>query len=293
MHIKCLKVYCDLVDSQSFTKAAAINGITQSAVSQQVATLERNFQSLLIERSKILFRLTREGRVVYDYARQITAHYRSFEHRLMDLKGSVSSTIELAAIYSIGLHVLPLYLKRFMRNCPAVQIRVNYRSAGQVNEEVLDNVADLGLVAYPVKSGELEVVPLHTEPLVLVCSPRHPFAQKKSVGLETLNGQKFISFDPDTPTRRALDRELRGRGVQVEHAMEFDNVETVKRAVEIDCGVSIVPESTVALELEKRTLARVEIKDCQFFRPTAVIHKKSRALSPAIRQFIAILKEGV
>jgi DNA-binding transcriptional LysR family regulator len=198
----------------------------------------------------------------------------------------------VSTIYSIGLHDLPKRLQKFMQTCPTVNVHVEYRSSNRVYEDVLSNVVDVGLIAYPLKDPKLVIVPLNKEPLVLVCSPQHPFAQLKSIKLKQLTGQKLISFDPDTPTRKALDKILDQHGVEVHHAMEFDNVETVKRAVEIDAGISIVPQSTVTQEIEKQSLALVEISDGQFFRPTAAIYKKNRVLSPALKQFLAILKGG-
>jgi DNA-binding transcriptional LysR family regulator len=292
MNIETLKTYCDLVDSESFTKAARINGVTQSAVSQQISSLERTFRSLLIERSKLKMRLTPEGQVLYDYSKQILHHYQDLDHKMQELKDVISGSIRVSTIYSIGLHDLPPYIKGFMQKYPTVNVHVEYRNASLVYDDVLSNVADLGLIAYPVKDLRLIIVPLRKEPLVLICSPEHPFAQLKSIKLKQLNGQKLISFEPDTTTRKAVDKILNQHGVEVHHAMEFDNVETVKRAVEIDAGISIVPQSTVTQEIEKQSLALVEISDGQFFRPTAAIYKKNRVLSPALKQFLAILKGG-
>jgi len=290
MQIDSLKVFCDLVETESFTKAAQINQVTQSAVSQQISMLERLFKSLLIERSKKHFRLTREGQVLYDYSKEILQTYAALDHRLQELKDIISGSIRVATIYSIGLHELPPYIKKFMQSYPTVKVQVEYRKANEVYEDVVSNVVDLGLIAYPIKDPKLELVPLRKEPLVLICHPQHPFTKQKAIRLKALAGQKVISFEPDTPTRKALDRILRSHGVEVRHIMEFDNVETVKRAVEIDAGISIVPQGTIAQELQKRTLAAVAIEDGQFFRPTAAIYKKNRVLSPAMRQFLAILK---
>jgi len=293
MQIDSLKVFCDLVETESFTKAAQINHVTQSAVSQQMSNLERLFKSLLIERSKKHFRLTREGQVLYDYSKQILQTYAELDSRLQELKDIISGTIRVATIYSIGLHDLPPYIKKFMQSYPTVNVHVEYRQANEVYEDVVSNVVDLGLIAYPIKDAKLEIVPLRKEPLVLICHPQHPFTKHKSIRLKALAGQKIISFEPDTPTRKALDKILRSHGVDVRHVMEFDNVETVKRAVEIDAGISIVPQGTIAQELQKRTLAAVAIEDGQFFRPTAAIYKKSRVLSPAMKQFLAVLKGAV
>jgi DNA-binding transcriptional LysR family regulator len=284
-------VFCDLAETESFTKAAQINSVTQSAVSQQISALERAFKSLLIERSKKKFRLTREGQVLYDYSKQIIQTYESLHSRLQELKDIISGTIRVATIYSIGLHDLPPYIKRFMKSYPTVNIHVEYRRANQVYEDVLSNVVDLGLVAYPVRDSKLEIVPLRKEQLILITHPQHAFAKQKSIKLKALAGQKVISFEPDIPTRKALDKILKEHDVEVNHVMEFDNVETVKRAVEIDAGISIVPQGTVTQEIAKQTLVAVTIEDGEFYRPLAAIFKKNKVLSPAMKQFLAILKE--
>jgi len=210
MQIESLKVFCDLAETESFTKAAQINSVTQSAVSQQISSLERIFKSLLIERSKKRFRLTREGQVLYDYSKQIIQTYESLHSKLQELKDIISGTIRVATIYSIGLHDLPPYIKKFMKSYPTVNIHVEYRRANQVYEDVHSNVVDLGLVAYPVKDSKLEVLSLRKEPLVLICHPQHPFAKQKAIKLKQLVDQKVIGFEPDIPTRKALDKILRG-----------------------------------------------------------------------------------
>jgi DNA-binding transcriptional LysR family regulator len=292
MQIESLKVFCDLAESESFTKAAQINNVTQSAVSQQISSLERVFKSLLIERSKKRFRLTREGQVLYDYSKQIIATYEALGSRLQEIKDIISGTIRVATIYSIGLHDLPPYLKRFLKAYPTVNVHVEYRRANQVYEDVMGNVVDLGLVAYPTRDNKLEIYPLRKDPLVLVCHPQHPLAKQKHIKMKTLSGQKFIGFQPDIPTRKALDKILKENNVDVQHVMEFDNIETVKRAVEIDAGVAIVPQTTVVQEVAKQTLAQVDLDDGDFFRPLAAIYKKNKVLSPAMKQFLSILKEA-
>jgi Transcriptional regulator len=292
MQIESLKVFCDLAETESFTKAAQINGVTQSAVSQQISSLERQFKSLLIERSKKKFRLTREGQVLYDFSKQIIQTYDGLHSKLQEIKDIISGTIRVATIYSIGLHDLPPYIKKFLKDYPTVHVHVEYRRANQVYEDVLSNVVDLGLVAYPNKDTKLEIVPLRKDPLVLICHPQHPLAKQKSIRLRSVADQKFVGFEPDIPTRKALDKVLKEQNVEVKTVMEFDNIETVKRAVEIDAGVSIVPQGTISQEVNKQTLAAVPIEDAELYRPLAAIYKKGKVLSPAMKQFINILKEG-
>ena len=291
MQIESLKVFCDLAESESFTKAAQINEVTQSAVSQQISSLERQFKSLLIERSKKKFRLTREGQVLYDFSKQIIQTFDAMQSKFQEIKDIVSGTIRVTTIYSIGLHDLPPYIKKFMKLYPTVNVHVEYRRSNQVYEDVLSNVVDVGLVAYPTRDSKLEIVSLRKDPLVLICHPQHPLAKNKTLKLKTISGQKFIGFEPDIPTRKALDKILKEYGVEVQNVMEFDNVETVKRAVEIDAGISIVPQGTVMQEVAKQTLVQISFEDTELFRPLAAIYKKNKVLSPAMKQFLAMLKE--
>ena len=290
MQIESLRVFCDLAETESFTRAAQINGVTQSAVSQQISSLERQFKSLLIERSKKKFRLTREGQVLYEYSKQIIQTYDGLYSKLQEIKNVISGSIRVATIYSIGLHDLPPYLKKFLKSYPTVNVHVEYRRSNQVYDDVLSNVVDLGLVAYPNKDNKLEVIALRKDIMVVICHPEHPLAKRKSVKLAELNGLKFIGFQPDIPTRQAIDRVLKESNIQVQHVMEFDNIETVKRAVEINAGIAIVPSGTVEQEVQKMALVEVKLEDVQLHRPLAAIHKKSKVLSPAMKQFLNILK---
>ncbi|MBU6402396.1 MAG: LysR family transcriptional regulator [Verrucomicrobia bacterium] len=292
MQIRSLKIFCDLAETESFTKTAHLNGVTQSAVSQQISALERLFNSILIERSKKGFRLTREGQAVYDYSKQILRQYDSLESKLQDLKNVISGTIRVAAIYTFGLHDLPLYLKKFLKNYPTVNVHVEYRHFNQIYEDVLGNVIDIGVVAYPRADSRLETVPLRKDKLILICHPEHPLAKNKATRLRALSGMTFVAFEPIVPIRRAVDRILRDHGVQVRNVMELDNIETLKRAVEIDAGVAIVPESTVVQETADHTLCQVEIEDATFHRPVSAIYKKNKVLSPAMKKFLAVLKEN-
>lgn len=290
MQIESLKVFCDLAETESFTKAAQINQVTQSAVSQQVSALERTFRSLLIERSKKRFRLTREGLILYEYAKQLINLYESLYNRIQEVREIISGTIRVATIYSIGLHDLPPYMKRFLKQYPNVNLHIEYRRSNEVYENVLGNIDDLGLVAYPTKESKLEVVPLRKEKLVAICHPKNPLAKKDSVTLKDLERQHFVAFEPDIPTRKAIDKAFKDAGVHVDIVMEFDNIETVKRAVEIDAGVAIVPAVTVSQDISRHSLKVLELENGNLYRPIAVIYKKNKVLSPAMKQFINLLK---
>lgn len=293
MQIDNFKVFADLVETKSFSKAAKLNSITQSAVSQQARAMERHFKTLLVDRSQKQFQLTREGARVYESAKEILHGYEKLLSELQELKKVISGTIRISTIYSIGLHELPPYIKRFLLEFPAVNVRVEYRRSNLVYEDILHSAVDFGLVAFPAKMRQIEVVPFLEDQMVLICHPQHPLASQEEVDVRALAPHKFIGFDPDIPTRRAIDAIFREFRFEVEPVMEFDNIETVKRAVEIDAGVAIVPNATVVQEVRQGTLVMIRIRGRTFTRPLAILHRKGRVLTPAMRKFIETLTSPI
>lgn len=290
MQIETFKIFCDLAEMESFTKAAGLNGITQSAVSQQVRSLENRFGVMLIDRGRRHFALTAEGEAFLKASKEIMSIYDRLGMRLHELNDVVSGEVRIAAIYSIGLHELPPLLKEFRKKYPQVEVNVEYRRSAQVYALVATGEADIGLVSYPVKRVGLQVEPFTKDRLVLICHPNHSLAKEKGIRLEAINGEKFVSFEPDLPTRKVLDRYLRGCGVEIQAVMEFDNIETVKRAVEIENGISIVPENTVTAEVQNGTLAAVTIEDPQLWRPLGILLKRNRSRTLAMKKLIAQLQ---
>jgi DNA-binding transcriptional LysR family regulator len=291
MQIENFKIFADLVETKSFSKAAKLNGITQSAVSQQARSMERNFKTLMIDRSQKQFNLTREGQRIYEAAKEILHVYEKLESELQEMKKVISGTIRISTIYSIGLHELPPYIKKFLHDYPSVNVRVEYRRSNLVYEDILHNSVDFGLVAFPQRIRQIENIPFRNDTLVLITHPQHPLAKVGDVDIKALAGHKFIGFDPDIPTRKAVDQIFRDYKLEITPVMEFDNIETVKRAVEIDHGVAIVPHATVVQEVRQGTLTAIGFKGKEFTRPLAILHRKGRVLTPAMKKFIEILND--
>ncbi len=289
MQIENFKIFADLVETKSFSKAAKLNGITQSAVSQQARSMERNFKALMIDRSQKQFNLTREGQRIYEAAKEILHGYEKLQSELEEMKKVISGTIRISTIYSIGLHELPPYIKKFLHDFPLVNVRIEYRRSNLVYEDILHNSVDFGLVAFPQKTRQIEMIPFRNDRLILIANPNHVLAKEADVDIKTLAAHKFIGFDPDIPTRKAVDQIFRDYKLEITPVMEFDNIETVKRAVEIDHGIAIVPQATVIQEVRQGTLVTINFKGKEFTRPLAIMHRKGRVLTPAMKKFIEVL----
>jgi DNA-binding transcriptional LysR family regulator len=290
MHIQNFKTFCDLVETQSFSKAARLNEVTQSAVSQQLKAMETYYDMLIIDRNQKKFRLTQQGTTLYQTFKEILTLYEKLNCEIQEMRSVVSGSIQISTVNSIGLHELPPYLKSFMKEFPSVNARVEYRRANLVYEDVLHGTADLGLVAFPVKHKELTIIPFATDELIVAMNPSHPLAGKENISIEELKNLEFIAFEKDIPTRKATDEILRKAEVKISIVMEFDNVETVKRALEINAGIAIIPKNTVANEAERKQLVTCRLDNGIHIRPLSLIHKKSRMLTPALRSFIDKMK---
>jgi len=291
VQIETFKVFRDLVDSQSFSKAAKLNFVTQSAVSQQIRALEERFGVPLIERSNKHFGLTREGELFYESSKYLIAGYDTLVHQIEEMRNIIAGPIRVSTVYSIGLHELPPYLKHFLKEFPNVNVHVEYRRSNQVYDDVVDGSSDLGMVAFPQPRKLIKIEPFRKDRLVLVCSPMHHLANCKEILIDEICKEKIIGFEPDIPTRKAIDKIFRDIGVEVQPVMEFDNIETVKRAVEIEAGISIVPRATIDQEVKNGTLIAIEFKGQPYFRPLGIIYKSGRVLSPAMKRFIKMLHE--
>ncbi len=291
MHIESLKVFCDLIDTRSFSKAAMKNYISQSAVSQQVRAFEDRFGRQLVERSRGGgVQATAAGMAFYQGCREIIERFESLTEEMKGFGNIISGQVRVATIYSVGIHELSPVVKRFIKSYPQVNVHIEYSRPNKVYDDVINHAIDIGIVAYPEAKPQIEVIPFRSDRLVLVCSPEHEFASRKRIDVNNLRGQRFVGFERDIPTRKAVDKILRERGVAVQYVMEFDNIETVKRAVEADLGVTIVPRATVENETRAGTLTAVNFTE-SYARPIAIIHRKGKIFSNAARKFIEMLTE--
>jgi DNA-binding transcriptional LysR family regulator len=290
MHVETLKTFCDLVETGSLSRAARLNLVSQSAVSQQLRALEQRYGRRLIERApRIGARPTEAGRLLYDEVKPLLERLGAVEQRLRARPDVVAGTVRVATVYSVGLHTLPPVIKRCLADHPSVNVRLSYRRTNEVYAACLDGEIDFGIVALPTRRPQLEIAPLGHDELVIVAPPTHPIARRARCPLAALDGQPFIGFDRDIPTRRLVDSLLRRHGVRVSYAMEFDNIETIKRSVEAGLGLSLLPAPTLAAEIRARTLVARTPAEGPFRRPIGVIYRRTREPSAAGRAFLALL----
>jgi DNA-binding transcriptional LysR family regulator len=294
MQFESLKIFCDVVRSASFSRGAMENGISQSSASQAVQHLEERLGLKLIDRSKRPLVLTPPGKVYFEGCRELVDRYFELEKRVkgVDDNATVAGTVGVAAIYS-GLHCMTQYVKTFQERYARASVKLEYLHPARVIERVTSGEAELGLLSFPKKWPDLNVQTWREEEMVLTVHPTHRFAKRSKVAVSELEGEPFIAFDTDLSIRRAIDKFLRKHSVQVDVVLAFDNIENIKRAIEVPAGVSILPEPSLVQEIHAGTLVAIPIEGRdpgdRLTRPLAIIHRRQSCLEPAASKFLELL----
>lgn len=271
------------------TKGAAHCGVSQSAASQHVQELERRLGVTLLDRGKRPLDLTAAGRIYNDFCRDVLRREEELRLSLESLKEQVEGAVHVASIYSIGLSEMSHLQEEFAARYPTASLHVEYMRPEKVYEAVLNDAADLGLVSYPESGREVAVIPWREEQMQVAVPPSHPFAGRAEVYPADLNGQTFIGFDEDLSIRRELDRFFRAEGVDVNLAMHFDNIQTIKEAVALGSGISILPARTMQAEIAQGRLVAVKLHAPALVRPVGIVHRKRKKFNRASQAFLELL----
>ena len=292
MLIREAEIFREVATRRSFSRAADALEMSQPAVSQTVGNLEKRLGVKLLDRSTRPCHLTEPGRVLLEGCRDLLDGFRQLEDRVKGVAGRVTGRLCVSSIYSVGLLQGPA-VEEFARRYPDVALRLEYGHPADVYDAVSADEAELGLVSFPKAGGAFACLPWQTEPIVLAVRPQHRFADLDRIDPDALTGEPLVSVEPNLTLRRKLDRWLKAAGVAPEIVYEFDNIETVKRAVESGAGVALLPAPTLAREVDLRTLRAIPIAGPgrEWTRPLGIVHRKRRPLSAAARAFADLLLE--
>ena len=289
MHLRTLELFCTVADLRSFSKAAAVHQLTQSGVSQAMQQLEESLGVQLIDRSKRPLVLTATGATYLAGVRKLVQSYHQLEQEVRCKSESLSGTLRIATIYSVGLSYLPEATDAFGRLHTDVKVHSEFASNERVYEMTADGSVDLGLVSFPKNTKQLRYVLWQQEPMRLVCSPSHPFSQRTDVTLSELHRMKMVGFDRKLAVRSEIDQCLSKSNVSVDITMEFDNCDSMARAIQANRGIGIVPEAAVHRETANDMLRVVACRELRMTRPLGILFRRSGKLSHAANEFGSLL----
>ncbi len=292
MQLESLKMFCDVVETGSFSRAAQLNHVTQSAVSQQIRALETRYEQKLLSRSARQVTATPAGERLFRGCKEILARFSEVEQEIREQSADVQGTTTVSTIYSVGLHELQSIQRQLLKTHPKVNMRLTYRRSDQVYDDVILGAAEIGIVAYPQPRAGVDILPFRDDRLAVICAPGHPFASKGKISLSSLAAVPFIGFDREAPTRKAIDKLFREKGLEVTPVMEMDNVETIKRAVEMGLGVTVLPAATVEHEASVGTLVIKPFAEGTYTRPIGLLVRKGKYLDRASQAVLDAFKAG-
>lgn len=282
LSLQYLKAFRDLAKTRSFRQAAALNFVTQSAISQQVAYLENYFGKTLIDRQKGQFNLTTEGLLLLDAANAILEIEKNAREAMRQVPHAIAGTVTVESAYSVGIHLLPPLVRNFMKKFPKIVLNLQYSHSDRIIADLLAGLCSVGIIVLPcLEPDKLDVYPFIQEKLVLVCSPYHRMAKRKGVSLGDIEKEPFVAFKKNLQTRQLIDDILHRHGVTVSIIHEGENVETLKRVVEVGGGVSILPEGAILQEAKAKSLVALSIKEGPFYREAGIAIKRGRQLTRA------------
>ena len=291
MNLRTVEIFCEVISRRSFSRAAEAYNVSQSLASQAVILLEERLGTQLVDRSRRPFEVTAAGQLYYEGCLQWLKDLRCLEDRVQKVNHRVSGRLRVAALYSSGLLRMAQYVQSFRDAWPEVEFTLEYLRPAEVYDRVATEECDLGIVSFPRDNNEFACIPWQNQELVLVTAARDERAHMKSISVRDLEGCDFIGFTPDLSIRKKIDRWLKQERVNVRVIQEFDNIEVVKRSVEIGSGAAILPRATVAREVDYGALSAIELSDVDWHRPLGIVHRRNRTLTSAAEKFVELLHE--
>ena len=289
MQLDAIQLFCDVAAHRSFSKAADAHGVTQSAASQRIMTLEREVGVQLIDRSKRPLQLTASGETFHHGCRQILDSFERLRRQIAE-PGGFSGKVRVAAIYSAGIDLLNHAAQSFEAANPGCKVELQYQQPRGVYERVRADQVDVGIISYPDRWREVASQPLRNESMVVVCRPDHGLASRPRLTPADLADEPLVSFDAALPIHRRITAYLRTHGVTPLIAHSFDNIDTLKVYLAHSTEAAILPDRTVAREVKQGTLVAVPLHPT-LVRPVAIIHNRQRQLTPAVQAFIEHLPQ--
>jgi DNA-binding transcriptional LysR family regulator len=279
-------------ETGSFTAAARQMDVTQAAVSQRIAALEKELKVSLFERCHGRVELTPAGRRLHEIAQQVQALHERARQELSGDDSEVRGEVCIAASTIPGEHLLPEALARFQARYPHVRVRAHVRDSEAVFALVEQGEAHLGLAGQPCDSPHIEQRCFAKDEMVLVVPPTHPWAKQKQLALEKLTTQPVLLREPGSGSRRCLEQALARAGMSLERlrvSAELGSNEAIREAVLRGAGVAFLSRFAVSTDADAGRLAVLRVAGLALDRGLYVLYDRRRAVPTPARLFMEVL----
>ncbi|MDU2293454.1 MAG: selenium metabolism-associated LysR family transcriptional regulator [Peptococcus niger] len=290
-----LKVFITVADKKNFSKAAKALNLTQPAISFQIQTLEQYYQTMLFDRVNRHVKLTEAGELLLEYALSMNDLQSQLERKMQQLTGHVKGTLMIGASRTVGEYIMPYIICAFKNEYTDVDITLEIYNTKHVEELVLSNHLDVGLVESQVKHDELMFQSILEDELVVVVPTTHPWAEREEVTLDELAGEPFIIREPGSGSRLVFEQALIDAEFDVESLniiMEIGNITAIKSAIISGLGISVMSKWAARDMVEGKMASIVRIKDLKMPRRFNILLNENHFESEACSHFIHYLAEA-
>ena len=288
MSLTRLRSLVEIARRGGLSAAAKVLRLTQPALTRQIQLLEEEFGAPLLTRGPRGAVLTEEGRLVEEEARLLLDRYERVKETVAAHMRLERGCVRLGGGATAVALLLPEVIQSFRREHADVTFELKEAGSRTVEEDVLREDVELGIVTLPATTKGVEVIPLRKDPIVLVASNRHPLAKKGRIPAAALSGEPFIGFEAGSAIRALIDRHLERRGVSVSVVMELRSIAAILRMVRLNLGLAFVSE--LGVDPSDRGIRALDVAGLKLTRSLAVIVKRNRPLSVAAEAFLAHLR---
>jgi len=289
--LRQFEVFLAVAKAGSFRAAAEAMHLSQPALSQHVAEMERELGTRLFDRLGRKVALTEAGRVLEDHAHRLFASLASAREAVADLSGLKRGSLVLGASTTPGIYVLPGIIAAFQQRYPGVALSLRIANSALIEEQIRRNELDLGVVGgHPLRLGEECVAAGLLDELVLIVPPSHPWARRREIQPSLLEAERLLVREEGSATRQVTERALQRAGGHIKASMELGHTEAIKQAVMAGLGIAFVSIHAIRGEVAVGRLRAVRLKGLRIQRHFHIIHNEARTLSTSARAFIELLK---
>lgn len=288
-----LATFAKAAEQGSFTAAASELGITQAAVSQRIAVLEKELRTSLFDRRSGKIALTERGQRLYKFARKILDLHMQARTSLNGFHPAVSGDLPIAASSVPGEYFLPPLLSAFQAEHPGVHVRATVSDSSLVLKDIEKGRATLGLVGQKTENPNLEFRPIASDSLVLIVNSKHPSLGRKTLSLKALRNERLIIREPGSGSRCALENGLARAGTSLAAlnvTLELGSNAAIKDAVQRGLGVAFLSQLAVQKEISSGELQSIAVKDVDLERDFYLVFDRRRPLPPTAAAFLHFLE---
>ena len=290
MDLRQLEIVRTVAELGSFTAAARLMNVSQSAVSRQVLLLEEELGEPLFLRLGRKVRLTSAGGALLDLSRRVLSDVRDTTASIVEQQQQLAGTLHLGGGMTVCLHVFPALLKEFRKRHPRVEIKLTTGATPQLLERLRSGALDVGLLTLPVDGPDLVQVPVMREELLLVMPPSHKLAKLRRIAPADLVGQPWVLFERGSSSRRVIDEMLQREGIRPRIVMETENVEILKALTMIGMGLTVLPYQSLAREARTGTLRIKRIEGVTMVRETGWVYIRGARVPRMVQDVFEALR---